>query len=288
MTLEVVKTHGKTEPFNPEKVRASVLRSGVSEELADRIVAEVERRGLRLKTPVTTSQIYRWVNTILEKESPSSAMRYDLRDALLKLGPTGFLFEKYIAQVMAAYGYKTELPDILQGACITHEVDVAMEKDRRLMMVEAKFRKEIGIQISIKDTMSTWARFLDLVEGASLGLTQRFDEAWLVTNATFSDQSLEFGHCKNMVMLGWNHPRERTLARMIDIKRLYPITILKHMTEEARDLLVEKDILLVSQLPKALVAKEFAIPEAQKTALKHDCALLLEVEEGGLDKSSKE
>lgn len=274
MAIEVLKSNGGIEPFQGEKVTSSIHKAGGSKEVAEDVIAEIEQKAGELGKPVTTGQIYSWVKEILGQKSPGTAMRYSLRDALLQLGPTGFPFEKYIAAVLAAYGYRTQLPEMLQGACILHEVDVTMEKDNRFMMAEAKFRKNPSIFISIKDTMSTWARFLDLVDGASLDLAPHFDEAWIVTNARFSDQSLKYGHCKNMVMLGWNHPKERNLANMIDLKQLYPITILENMDKETREILFQHDITLCSQLPEALGNGDIPISKEKKQALQHDCSVL--------------
>ena len=82
---------------------------------------------------------------LLAARSPSLACRYGLRDALGKLGPAGFLFEQYLAALLARTGYTTELPDEFHGACVQHEVDVVAHKQGKTYAIEAKFRNAMGI-----------------------------------------------------------------------------------------------------------------------------------------------
>ena len=42
-------------------------------------------------------------------------------------------WETYRTVFKTAYGYKTEIPTELQGACVTHEVDVIAEKDGKVV-----------------------------------------------------------------------------------------------------------------------------------------------------------
>lgn len=223
------------------------MRSGVSEGLADKIIREVEGK---IHDGIRTKEIYDLVINLLEKEVPAASRRYDLRNAIFRLGPAGFDFEKYIAELLAAYNYQTELPPILKGLCVTHEVDVLATKDGRTAMIEAKFRNELGIFITIKDTMSTWARFMDLLDASKFDKTPHFDECWLVTNSRFSTDSIKYGHCKNMVMLSWDHPRERPLPRWIDDVGLYPITILKSVNSNKLQNFSGANIMLLRDLIK--------------------------------------
>lgn len=221
--ITVIKSNGQREPLNLDKVQRVCQRVGAPKELCQQIARSVEERA---RDGIKTRDIYKLVHKLLVEQDFATAARFNLRDAIFQLGPLGYNFEHYVEKVLAAYGYKTSLPPILQGACVTHEVDVLAKKDNRTAMVECKFRHTQEIFITIKDTMSTWARFLDLVDGAAIGKCSHLDECWIVTNSRFSLQSIQFGHCKNMVMLSWDHPRERPLPAWIDDKGLYPITLL--------------------------------------------------------------
>ncbi|MDO8591165.1 MAG: ATP cone domain-containing protein [bacterium] len=246
-TINVIKSNGQSQPFDALKIRRTILRSGANEETANRIANEVEKN---VRDGMKTREIYDMIIALLEQKAPAVSRRYDLRKSILRLGPAGFDFEKYIAELLAAYSYKTELPPILQGACVTHEVDVLAAKEGRTAMIEAKLRQELGIFITIKDTMSTWARFLDLVDSSKIGKAPHLDECWLVTNSRFSTDSIKFGHCKNMVMLSWDHPRERPLPIWIDDVSLYPVTILKSIGPSILKSFSEANILLLRDLVK--------------------------------------
>ena len=49
----------------------------------------------------------------------------------MKLGPTGYPFEDFIAKLLQADGYETKVRQILKGECITHEIDVIAEKNNK-------------------------------------------------------------------------------------------------------------------------------------------------------------
>ncbi len=247
MAINIIKSDGESQPFDIEKIKRTILHSGASKETIDRIASEVEKK---VRDGMRTREIYDMVIALLEQKAPAVSRRYDLKNAIIRLGPAGFDFEKYIAELLAAYGYKTELPPILEGACVTHEVDVLATKEGRTSMIEAKLRQELGVFITIKDTMSTWARFLDLVDSAKIGKAPHLDECWLVTNSRFSTDSIKFGHCKNMVMLSWDHPRERPLPIWIDDVSLYPVTILKSIGPSILKSFSEANILLLRDLVK--------------------------------------
>ncbi|MBU0646136.1 hypothetical protein KJ611_01500 [Patescibacteria group bacterium] len=278
MLTNITKASGQVVPFEAGKVRQSILRTGADQKTADAILAQVEQN---LKPNISTKQIYQMVRQQLSKEQPWAAARYNLRQGIVRLGPSGFNFEKYVAAVLTAYGYEAETPEGYQGACIYHEVDVTAKKDGRTAFIEAKFRHNFQAQITIKDALATWSRYLDLVDGSGIGLCPHFDEAWIVTNARFTDQVLQYGHCKNMVMIGWNHPRERTFAQMVDISSLYPITVINDLTQPEIDALSKKDLMLCSQLAESKIDQlqaETGLPAKRLESLQ---ALCTEVINGG-------
>lgn len=273
--MYIIKSTGERQEFDGAKIRRTCLRAKASPELTEKIVKEITaeaREGMR------TADLYRRVMELLAKSAPGAALRYDLRNAIFRLGPAGFEFEKYIARVLQAYGFKTELPPILQGACTTHEVDISAAKDGRKMMMECKLRQSQEIFISIKDTMSTWARFLDLVDGANIGTCPHFDEVWLITNSRFSHDSIQYGHCKNMVMLSWDHPKERPLPAWIEQKGLYPVTVLKSLPPPAFPRLAAENIILLKDfldLDVIEVSKKTGLSASQIDKLIAEAKLIL-------------
>jgi len=243
--IMIRKGRGILVPYEEEKVRHSIEKTGADKKIVEQILVHIRKN---LKNGMKTADIYRMVRTQLKKEKPWAAARYNLREAIIRLGPAGFNFEKYVAAVLNAYGYRAETPKGYTGACIEHEVDVTAEKNGRTAFIEAKFRHDFKTSINIKDVLATWARFLDLVDGSKINLCPHFDEAWIVTNARFTNQSLRFGHCKNMVLIGWNHPKERTFADMVDLNALYPVTVVDGLTKQELDAFAEANFILCRDL----------------------------------------
>ncbi|MBU0613788.1 restriction endonuclease [Patescibacteria group bacterium] len=231
----IVKSDGSVQQYDKSKVERSILRSGIDKEKAKKILDEVE---LQVHDGMTTKELYRLVYDKLMEFGVRHAGRYDLQKSISRLGPAGFQFEKYIASLLRAYGYKTQNPDQdLKGSCVYHEVDVIAEKDNKTIFIEAKFRNDFNGIVRLKDTMATWARFLDLVDGSATGSCPNFDEPWIVTNGRFSDRSMQFGICKGIKLLGWKFPKEKTLASMIDDVAYYPVTAIPDLkVEELEDL----------------------------------------------------
>jgi len=242
----IIKSSGDKAEFDPAKVKRSMLRGGADEKTADEILELLQKQ---LHDGMTTRQVYKIVFDQLKKHKACVACRYDLRNALLRLGPAGYKFEKYVASILNAYRYDAHAPEEdIEGSCVMHEVDVIAEKDNRKIFIEAKFRNQFNGNVDLKDTMATWARFLDLVDGSAVGKCPHFDEAWIVTNARFSDRARQFGICKGMHMIGWNIPKERTFAQMVDHVSLYPVTVLDDLTQAELDKLSHHGIMLCKEV----------------------------------------
>lgn len=244
--MEVVKQSGERAEFDIKKVRRSIERTGATEGIVQAVLRRVEPR---VYDGMPTKELYELVRTELSKDSVCYSCRYSLRDGILMLGPAGFKFEKYVASLLNAYGYKAYVPEgDLQGACVSHEVDVVAEKDSRRMFIEAKFRNRFQDYVNLKDALATWARFLDLVDGASAGKGEHMDEAWLVTNARFSESARKYGACKGMKLIGWDFPADRTFASMIDHSGLYPVTVISGMKKHEIEAMAERGIMLCREL----------------------------------------
>lgn len=243
--MYIVKSTGQSENFNPEKLRGSLRRAGVPAGLIDRVTHAVSER---VKNGFTTERIAALVHEQLTRESLASSYRYTLHDALLKLGPAGFKFEKYVGAIMEAYGYQVEYPPELHGACVDHEVDIVARKDGRTVMIEVKFRNDFQYFVRLKDTMATWSRFQDLNDGAASGTCPHFDEVWIVTNGRISSRSEKFGACKGMRMLGWNYPKGGSFASFVDHTALYPVTVLHELSSRELERLSDRGLMLCRQL----------------------------------------
>jgi hypothetical protein len=50
----------------------------------------------------------------------------------MDMGPSGHPFEHFVGELLRAQGYVIQISQIVQGACVAHEIDVVAEKDYTL------------------------------------------------------------------------------------------------------------------------------------------------------------
>lgn len=87
--MKIIKNSGEIVDFNSAKLRASLIKSGATAGVVDAILVQIEKE---LFEGITTKIIYKKAFSLLKKQSNSHAARYNLRSALLLLGPAGFFF----------------------------------------------------------------------------------------------------------------------------------------------------------------------------------------------------
>ncbi len=148
MAFYIKKTSGEKEIFDLRKFRSSLRQAGANDKVINIIIHEIER--LR---PKSTKAIHGIAFTILQEQEPHIAARYNLRRALTELGPAGFPFEQFVAQILRHLGYETETDVIVPGACVEHENDVIAKKDNEHIMLECKFHHQIGLKVDVKVTL---------------------------------------------------------------------------------------------------------------------------------------
>lgn len=224
--MEISKAHGEREPFSEEKLQSSSLRAGAAPELAQEVTKRVTSRA---RAGMSSSSIYEQVLKTLRKEDPPAAARYSLKRAIMELGPTGFPFERYVAALLGEYGYRTTVGQITRGRCITHEVDVIAEQGTERAMVECKFHNHTGTRSDVKVALYVYARFLDVANvwrSESEAADMRFSP-WLVTNTKITEDAAQYGQCAGLRISAWRYPREGSLERLVESKKLYPLTVLQ-------------------------------------------------------------
>jgi hypothetical protein len=241
----IVKATGEREEFNPQKLRDSLMRAQASPEIADRVVNQIENE---LKEGSSTKDIYHHAFDVLGKEESPAAARYSLRRAVMELGPTGFPFEQFVAQIFNAKGFETQTDFIAKGGCAEHEVDIVAWNGDKLIMVEAKFHNELGIKSDLKVALYIKARWEDLAGTTfNYGKERKLDEGWLITNTKFSESAIKYAKCQNMKLVGWNYPEVGNLQDLIEETHLHPITCLNSTTPSDEKLLMEAGIVLCKQ-----------------------------------------
>jgi len=110
----IVKADGTKEPFDRGKLENSLRKSGAKDEA---IQAVTDYIAMELTDGMTTSEIYKMAFSILKKKEMAMASRYSLRRGILSLGPTGFPFENFIAELFKEDGYMTNTGVIVKGKC---------------------------------------------------------------------------------------------------------------------------------------------------------------------------
>jgi len=245
--ITIVKASGAHEDFDPEKLRFSLLHSGASVEATEEVIKHVESE---LKNGMTTHDIYLHAFAILSKISKPVARSYSLRRAVMDLGPSGFPFEDFVAEILRTKGFTCVTRQTVLGGCVPHEVDVVAYNQKKLIMVEAKFHNELGTKSDLKVALYIKARFDDLKENVFDygGNDRKITDAWLVTNTKFSSTAIHYGVCKNMTLIGWNYPEDGSLQKMIEEERLHPVTCLTTLSDDEKKTLLKAGLVLCSKV----------------------------------------
>lgn len=242
----ITKADGNTEYFKVEKLRRSLRRAGASPEEVNSIVSQIMKE---LYEGIQTQEIYRRAFTLLRESELPTAARYSLRRALFGLGPSGFPFEKFLARLFAADGYKTKTGIILQGKCAPHEIDIAAYSETDSFVGEAKFHARPGIKTDLQVAMYSYARLMDL-RGTRICNDDvcEIKEFWLITNTKFTSTAEHYGECSGIKMLSWDYPKHNNLHDRIQRAQVYPITVLQSLTSSQIATLIERDVIICKDI----------------------------------------
>ena len=239
--IQIIKADGTLEVFKKRKIEHTVLKAGGSKKFAKEIANKVAQR---VHKGTTTRQILRYTLKLLRKH-PHIEKKYDLKRAIMSLGPHGFTFEEFVSQLLQNYDYKTKVGLILKGKATTQEIDIIAQKNKKYM-VECKYHNQIGNNTNVKVAMYTYARFLDVNNKAK----PKFDQAWLVTNTTCTHHAIQYSGGVNLKITTWNYASkgEKTLQQLIMQKKLYPITILHSVQGRIKEKLAHAKIVLAKDI----------------------------------------
>ena len=239
----VKKADGTLEVFNQDKLKQSLRNAGTSEPVIDSIVGHIIDE---LEDGMSTKQIYGHAFSLLKRIENPVSFKYSLRKAIADLGPTGFPFEKFVAEICKAKGYETLTDQIVRGECVEHEIDVVAWNDRKLIMSEAKFHNELGLKSDLKVALYITARFED-IKNATFnygGIERKLTEGILVTNTKFTEVAMKYAECRGLRLIGWNFPRFGNLQDMIEDAGLHPITSLLSLSIQEKTKLIGEGIVL--------------------------------------------
>ncbi len=251
----ITKADGEQEPFDPAKLEHSLAQAGASTTMRARVLAHVVRE---LRPGMMTEDIYRHAFEILRKEeSTPVAARYSIKRAVFALGPSGFPFEQFLAEVLRAHGWSAQTGVALTGRCAPHEVDVYAHKGGKRIGIEAKFHNDAAGKTDIKDALYVKARFDDL--RVTPLQSSRVDEGWLVTNTRFTRNAIRYAQCSGLKLVGWDYPYKHGLLALIEEARVHPLTCLTTLTETEKHRLLDQKIVLCKHVQAPHLLQEYGV-----------------------------
>jgi hypothetical protein len=262
MLAHIIKADGSRENFDPVKLMDSLRRARASKAVSEDIVEKINKE---IREGMTTSQIYERAFDLLNSRSKATAMKYSIRRSVLNLGPTGFPFEKYVAELYKAKGYETRTGQILQGKCLDHEVDMVAWKGDELIIAEIKFHNDVAAKSDTKVALYVKARFDDLKSESFkiAGKERKITEAMLITNTKFTNNAKKYVECVNTFeMISWDYPRKGNLFDLIDETKLHPMTCITALSKKNQQDLLDKGIVNCMSLKNQnAVLKEIGVSE---------------------------
>lgn len=243
---EIIKTDGSVEQWNERKLLDSLRKAGATDATAERIVRTI---GSSIAPSEQSTLIFKRAFSMLRREGRAAAARYSLRRALFDLGPTGHPFEDFIAELFKSEGWTVLPRQILQGKCVSHEVDIQAVRGGEHLAGELKYHNDPGYKTDVKVALYVKARLDDIWAGEAHRKGEyRVDRGILVTNTKFTHQAIDFAKCSGVELLGWSYPHVGGLYDRIVASGLYPITVLTTLRRAEKRLLIDKNIVTTELL----------------------------------------
>jgi hypothetical protein len=234
----------------------------------------------KLTEGISTRRIYKEAFKLLRTKTGALAARYSLKQAIMELGPTGFPFEKFVGKLLKHIGYNALTGQVIQGKCVTHEVDVVAWNHNMQLMVECKYHNTPGNICSVQVPLYIQSRFLD-VKSAWEQMPENNGknyQGWVVTNTRFSSDASTYGRCAGLHLVGWDYPRVGSLKELIENTLIFPITVLSGLNKRQKQILIENGIILCSDLaeePSALQLLD--LPEKSLKKIEREVKEILEI-----------
>ena len=246
-TINVLKASKEKATFNSKKIVNSLIRAGADQETIERILQKIEEQ---LYEGISTKEIHNKAFQLLKKKNRLIASKYKLKKAIYELGPTGFPFERFIAAILKNSGYNVKIGEIIQGHCVTHEIDVIAEKDGETTLIECKFHGTEGRICDIKVPLYIHSRYQDIVKhnNSKVKDKKNLTPGWVVTNTRFTEDAMAYGKCVDLYLVSWDYPTGESLKDRIDQAGLYPITVSTLLTAKEKQFLLSRNIVLCREL----------------------------------------
>lgn len=262
-SIKVKKFSGELVDFDESKLILSLQAAKADPNLAKKIVKEIK---LSLYDGMTTKKIYQKAFQLLKTRQRPSASRYKLKRAIMELGPSGFPFERYIGHILNYDGYETQVGIIMQGNCVSHEVDVVAKKENRCYIIECKYHNRQGKTNDVKIPLYIHSRFNDIrsrLKGLDPDSSVEYS-SWIFTNTRFTSDAIDYARCSGMQLISWDYPENKSLKYRINKSGLFPITSLTSLTKREKSLLLDEGIVLCKEIDdNSAILTKFGISNAR-------------------------
>jgi len=268
--IMVTKASGEQEAFKIEKLRSSLHNAGAGDAIIDEIVSDILSWA---HDDYTTKKIYARAFALLRRKKAGPALRYRLKRAIMELGPTGYPFERFVGVIFEKQGYSVQTGQVLEGNCVTHEMDVIATGSDHQILVECKYAQDQGKHVSVQVPLYVRSRVDDIVK-KRMEMTEYKGfafHAWVVTNTRFSTDSIQYANCSGLHLLGWDFPNGHGLKELIEKEKTYPVTLLHQLTKKEKQKLMEEGIVTCGQLHQDVgLLSSFNFTNKKLEALKRD------------------
>jgi hypothetical protein len=246
-SIVITKASGEKESFDSRKLVGSLQNAGADKSTVQQILSDIESR---IKNGSTTKDIYQRAFSMLRQKNRFNAARYTLKQALYDLGDTGYPFEHLMGEIFKRQGYQTQVGQVLQGRCITHEMDVIATRENEQVLVECKYSQHPGKLVSIQVPLYVHSRIEDIVAKRREEPTyQNFNFGECVaTNTRFSFDCMEYARCIGMKLIAWDYPNQNGLKDLIERDGIFPVPVLTQLSKSDKTKLLEKGIVTCQQI----------------------------------------
>jgi len=247
--MKVKKNNNEIVDFDINKLISALMRTGATKENINEIIIKIKPQ---LYDGITTKKIYQIAFSVLKKKSKKLSAHYSLKNALLEFGPTGYTFEIFVSKLIKEQGYEVSVGQIIQGKCVTHEVDVVAINNDTKIYVECKFHQKKGHKNDVKIPLYINSRFHDIKNNLS-SLPKNKDykfKGMIVTNTRFSGDAIDFGKCAGLQLISWDYPKENCLRDWIDRASFHPVTSLSSANRDAKKKMLSNGIVICKDVVK--------------------------------------
>lgn len=245
--IKVKKYSGDLVDFDEQKLVTSLKNAEADHHLAMKIVDKIKKE---LYDGVTTKVIYNKAFKMLKGEKRPSASRYKLKRAIMELGPSGYPFESFIGHIFRYDGYSTDVGIVMQGNCVSHEVDVLACKENKCYIIECKYHNKQGKPNDVKIPLYIHSRYNDVKRQLEQDTSNEFTnyQGWIFTNTRFTLDAMAYAKCAGLNLVSWDYPENNSLKHRINKSKLFPITSLTSLNKREKQAFLAQGIVLCKEI----------------------------------------